>query len=93
MLAAIDTVLRVGQSFERKADQYEIIGLPSPAVETVLEQKIVRHRVTGEKFIMKVIPHDAPKFLDEQARAEILALHKCYEWKLMAQLVDYFTDE
>ena len=60
MLSAMDLLLRIGQKFKSRADQYEVIGAQSDSDNTVLDHQIVRHRKTNEKFLMKVIPHDAP---------------------------------
>ena len=72
MLSAMDLLLRVGQRFKSRADQYEVFETqPDTADVTVLDHQIVRHRVTREKFLLKVIPHDAPDYIRYQARAEI----------------------
>ena len=63
MLSAMDLLLRVGQKFKSRADQYEVIRTQSADTDnTVLDHQIVRHRKTNEKFLMKVIPHDAPDY-------------------------------
>ena len=75
MLAAIDLFLRVGQKFKSRADQYEVVDTQSDTADrTVLDHQIVRHRVTFEKFLMKVLPHDAPDFISNQGKAEIHTL-------------------
>ena len=62
MLSAMDLLLRVGQKFQSRADQYEVVETQSDTDTTVLNHQIVRHRKTREKFLMKVIPHDAPDY-------------------------------
>ena len=62
MLFAMDILLRVGQKFKSRVDQYELLDTQSNTDSTVLDHLIVRHRKTHEKFIMKVIPHDAPDY-------------------------------
>ena len=58
----MDLLLRVGQKFQSRADQYEVVETQSDTDTTVLNHQIVRHRKTREKFLMKVIPHDAPDY-------------------------------
>ena len=74
MLSAMDLLLRVGQRFKSRADQYEVISTQSDTDITVLDHQIVRHKKTNEKFLMKVIPHDAPDYTVNQGNAEIQAL-------------------
>ena len=75
MLAALDLLLSVGQKFKSRADQYEVVETqPDTADVTVLDHQIVRHRLTREKFLLKVIPHDAPDYIRYQAKAEVQTL-------------------
>ena len=74
MLSAMDILLRVGQKFKSRVDQYEVVDTQSDTGITVLDHQIVRHRKTHEKFLMKVIPHDAPDYISSQGKAEIQAL-------------------
>ena len=53
---------------------------------------IVAHRVTNERFLMKLISHSAPNETKLQAKAELLALQKTSKWAETIDLVDCFTD-
>ena len=92
MLSALDVLIRVGQKFARRADQYQVIDQKLSG-EVVLKHKVVIHRLTRQKHILKTIPHDAPQCIAEQARSEILALQTSSGLKQTVQLVDQFTDE
>ena len=74
MLAAMDLLIRVGQKFEHRADQHEVYGAQPDTENTVLDHQIVRHRVTREKFLKKVIPHDAPDYIAYQGYSELQIL-------------------
>ena len=73
MLSALDLLIRVGQKFARRADQYQVIDQKLSG-EVVLRRKVVIHKLTRQKYILKTIPHDAPHCIAEQAKSEILAL-------------------
>ena len=70
----MDLLIRVGQKFESRADQYEVYGAQPDSDNTVLAHQIVRHRVTREKVLMKVIPHDAPDYIANQGLTELQIL-------------------
>ena len=59
----------------------------------MLEHRIVRHKLTRERFIMKIIPVNAPDHNVRQANAELKALQVCSSWAMVSKLVDYFLDE
>ena len=59
------------------------------------ERLIVKHRVTHEKFAMKIVSHKADTTIREQMASELLAYQKMIKHncsKEVLGLVDYFTD-
>ena len=56
MVDAIDFILLHGQSFSKRDFQYNLVESLDPYI---CERSIVKHRVTKDKLLMKVIPHDA----------------------------------
>ena len=58
MLAGVEFLLREGQNFARRADQYKKCGcLPN---KLTLKRYVVKHRITNEKFLMKVVKSSMP---------------------------------
>lgn len=53
---------------------------------------MVKHRVTREKFVMKVLAHDAPMAIAQQVESEVLALQTTSKYHWTTELVDYFAD-
>ena len=74
MAEAVDFLVLQGQRFKRRVDQYKVLGsLPGTLV---LERLLVRHRITKEKLIMKVIRYDTQDELKMQAQEELQALQR-----------------
>ena len=60
MSQAIDFLIRHGQQLKRRKDQYKVLGSGQQQLDKlVLDRHIVKHRITQEKLIMKIIPNDA----------------------------------
>ena len=89
MTAAIDFMLLHGQNFAQREFQYRVID---NLEKYILGRQIVKHKVTKEKFVMKMIPYDAPYQIKKQAERELLALQKTASWDETLGLTDYFTD-
>ena len=90
MAEAVDFLVLQGQRFKRREEQYKVFG--SVPGTLILEQLLVRHRITKEKFIMKVIRNDTQVELKMQGQAELQALQRTSHWKETIELVDCFTD-
>ena len=58
----------------------------------VHERIMVKHRVTHERFLMKIITNEAADEIKLQVRTELLALQKCNRNEGIIKLIDYFTD-
>ena len=86
---AVSFMLLHGQNISRREFQYKLVERLEPQI---IERSIVKHRVTKDKLLMKVIPHDAPSQIKEQAHREILALQKTSHWAESIGLLDYFAD-
>ena len=54
MISAANYLIKEVQGFQSRAEQYKIIGRTSRKV--VLDRFIVKHQLTGERFLMKVMP-------------------------------------
>ena len=62
MLAAVDFILVEGQNFENRSVQYNVVDRLNPVI---FDKLVVKHKITKEKFLMKMIPHDAQPGLKE----------------------------
>ena len=60
--------------------------------KVVQERLIVKHRVTHERFLMKIISNKAPDQIKLQFKAELLALQMCNRNEGIIKLIDCFTD-
>ena len=58
----------------------------------VHERFIVKHRVTHEKFLLKMITDEAAEEIKLQVNTELLALQKCIRNEGIINLIDYFTN-
>ena len=58
----------------------------------VHERFIVKHRVTHEKFLLKIITDEAAEEIKLQVNTELLALQKCIRNEGIINLIDYFTN-
>ena len=86
----IDFLVCQGQRFTSREDQYKIVG---DYPDSIMDNKmIVAHRLTKERFLMKLISHGAPIETKLQAKAELQALQKTSQWVKTIDLVDSFTD-
>ena len=57
MVDAARFLIYQGQKFEKRQDQYKIVErIPNTLV---LERLLVKHKITREKLLMKIIPNDA----------------------------------
>ena len=52
----------------------------------------MKHRVTHERFLMKIISNEAPDQIKLQFKAELLALQVCNRNEGIIKLVDCFTN-
>ena len=60
------------QKFNKRIDQYKVIEeLPDNEVS---DRKLVKHRLTGEKFILKWVPQSSIEQIKELAMSELKAL-------------------
>ena len=72
MVGTLNFILLKGQKFKKREDQYKIID--SIPMNLVHERFIVKHRVTHEKFLMKIITDEAAEEIKLQVNTELLAL-------------------
>lgn len=71
MQKAADYLLKA-QKFNKRIDQYKVIEeLPDNEVS---DRKLVKHRLTGEKFILKWVPQSSIEQIKELAMSELKAL-------------------
>ena len=90
MSAAAEFITRKGHRFPSRVHQYKIVGSDPSGV--VLENHLVKNRLTRQKFIMKVIPHDCLPEIRAQVMHELQALQKMSNHKEVIQLIDSFKD-
>ena len=91
MTAAVNHLQYQGQKLVRREEQYEFIkNMPDDSV--ILDRTLVRHRNTGEKFLLKVIANDAPQAIREQSLQELKSLQKSNQMQETIELVDCFVN-
>lgn len=90
MVKSVDYIL-LAQKYKKRIDQYKFIEqLPNNEVS---DRKLVKHRQSGDKFILKQIPKTAIEQIKELAMTELKALQTCKQSKSYLGLIDYFEDE
>ena len=62
MTDAVDFILAQGQNFAKRALQYSVVDRLNPVI---LDKLVVKHKVTKERFLMKMIAHDVQSGLKE----------------------------
>ena len=90
MLKTADYLLKA-QKFNQRIDQYKVIeDLPDNEVS---DRKLVKHRMSGEKFVLKSVSQSSLEQIKELTMSHLKALQTCRASKSYLGLVDYFEDE
>jgi len=78
MNAAATFLITQVQGFQDRNAQYKLVKACSPKSSVLLDRFIVKHRMTGDRFLMKRLCHSEPFEIKEQANNELLALQRCH---------------